>query len=375
LTITLVDPFGNTETGFSGPKTLTFSGLSPSPDGTLPTVTDMNGKAVNEGTAETLSFTNGVSAAGGVLVATDAQTATLAVSDSNQLSSTSSGGAGLSLSVQPANATRFAVSASSSAEAGSAVTVTVTARDQFGNTAIGYSGTVKFSSSDTKAVLPSSYPFAAGDKGVHSFSVIFQQAGTQTVTIKDMVTATITGSTPAVSVSAGKPVQSGQAASIHFWANKSGQALLKSFGTTAQSQTLGQWLAATCPNMWGNLGNDTNGQVAAFYLGLFTNSATKLDAEVLATALNVFATTSSLGGTAATKYGFTVTAAGLGVATANVGSDGAAFGVPNNTTLTVMQILLQANTQAVSGILYKANTSLRPLALVVFDGINVAGGI
>jgi hypothetical protein len=115
--------------------------------------------------------------------------------------------------------------------------------------------------------------------------------------------------------------------------------------------------------------------MAALYQSLLNNSATKLDAEVLATALNVFATTSSLGGTAATKYGFTVTAAGLGVATANVGSNGAAFGVPNNTTLTVMQILLQANAQAVSGILYKANSSLRPLALLVFDGINTAGGI
>jgi hypothetical protein len=209
LTITLVDPFGNTETGFSGDKTLTFSGLSTSPNGTLPTVTDKTGTAVNEGTAETLSFTNGVSSAGGVLVATDAQTATLAVTDSNQVSSTSTGGAGVSLTVKPANATHFALSAPAAAEAGSAVTVTVTAQDTLGNTATGYMGTVQFSSSDPNALLPSTYQFAAGDQGVHRFSVIFQKAGSQTVTVTDTVTATIMGSTPAVSVSAGTPVQPG----------------------------------------------------------------------------------------------------------------------------------------------------------------------
>jgi hypothetical protein len=284
--------------------------------------------------------------------------------------------------VNPGPAAQFIISAPTSAEAGSAVTVTVTALDKFGNTATGYTGTVKFSSSDPNAVLPSNYQFAAGDKGVHSFSVIFQNTGSQTVTVTDTVTATITGSTPPVSIFAGTPVQQGQSAGIGFWQNKNGQALINSFNGGSTATALSAWLATTFSNLYGsnagtnNLTGQTNAQVAAFYLTLFNSTGPKLDAEVLATALNVYATTSSLGGgPAATQDGFTITAAGLGVATYNVGSNGAAFGVPNNTTLTVMQVLLEANAQAVNGVLYNGNTTLRQEALAVFDGINTAGGI
>src|SRR5207248_391278 len=80
LTLKLVDQFGNT-VNFSGDKTLTFSGLSTSPGGNVPTVTNKSGTAVNEGTSEAITFAGGVSSAGGVLVAKTAETATLAVTD------------------------------------------------------------------------------------------------------------------------------------------------------------------------------------------------------------------------------------------------------------------------------------------------------
>jgi hypothetical protein len=96
---------------------------------------------------------------------------------------------------------------------------------------------------------------------------------------------------------------------------------------------------------------------------------------VLATALNVYATTTSLGGSAATAYGFTVSATGLGARSFNVGSSGAAFGVANNTTLNVYQILKRANQQAVNGVLYNGDPTLRKAANDVFDGINAAGGL
>jgi hypothetical protein len=96
---------------------------------------------------------------------------------------------------------------------------------------------------------------------------------------------------------------------------------------------------------------------------------------VLATALNVYASTLSLGGTAGTAYGFTVTATGLGAASYNIGSSGTAFGVANNTTLNVFQILKAANKQAINGVLYNGDSILRGLANIVFDGINSAGGI
>ena len=46
--------------------------------------------------------------------------------------------------------------------------------------------------------------------------------------------------------------------------------------------------------------------MAAFYQAQLSSNV--LDAEVLATALNVYATTQSLGGTAGRAYGFTVSA-------------------------------------------------------------------
>ena len=102
LAITLVDAGGNT-VGYSGTKTLTFSGLSTAGDGTHPTVTDQNGGATNLGSSETIAFVNGgCSSANGaaVLKAYKAEgTVTLNVSDPGGMSSTSPGGAGVSLTI------------------------------------------------------------------------------------------------------------------------------------------------------------------------------------------------------------------------------------------------------------------------------------
>jgi hypothetical protein len=74
--------------------------------------------------------------------------------------------------------------------AGVAGRMTVTARDTYGNTATGYSGTVHFTSSDGAAVLPANTTLAAG---VGTFSVTLRTAGTQSVTATDTLTASITG--------------------------------------------------------------------------------------------------------------------------------------------------------------------------------------
>jgi hypothetical protein len=178
--------------------------------------------------------------------------------------------------------------------------------------------------------------------------------------------------------SLGIGVQEGQGAGIGFWHNSQGQALINSFNGGANATLLASWLATTFPNLYGasagshNLTGKTNAQVAALYLSLFNLSGPKLDAQVLATALNVYATTLSLGGTAATAYGFTVNAYGLGAASVNVGTNGAAFGVANFTTLNVYELLLAANKQAVSGVLYNGDQTLANQAVNVFDGINEA---
>jgi uncharacterized repeat protein (TIGR03803 family) len=77
--------------------------------------------------------------------------------------------------------------------AGVGHTITVAAKDSFGNTVTGYTGTVVFSSTDPLAVLPGQYSFTAADAGVHTFGVVLKTVGTQSITVTDMMTSTITG--------------------------------------------------------------------------------------------------------------------------------------------------------------------------------------
>ena len=103
---------------------------------------------------------------------------------------------------------------------------------------------------------------------------------------------------------AASPVQHGQTATIGFWQNKNGQNLIKALNGGPTATQLGNWLAATFPNMYGafaganNLAGKTNAEVAAFYKTLFARTKCnaagggppKMDAQVLATALAVYVT-------------------------------------------------------------------------------------
>jgi hypothetical protein len=133
----------------------------------------------------------------------------------------------------------------------------------------------------------------------------------------------------------------------------------------------------------GNLAGQSNAQVAAYFQLLFATRGDKLEAQVLATALSVYATNSTLaGGSYATSYGFTVAAGGgAGIATFNVGSDGAAVDHTNGTTTTLMDILLAADGHAThSGaaagfVLYSGDQATRNLADDLFGRINDTGGL
>ncbi len=93
---------------------------------------------------------------------------------------------------------------------------------------------------------------------------------------------------------------------------------------------------------------------------------------MLSAALSVYATSINLAGTNVHSYTdshFNTSLAGSGMDTYNVGTNGAAFGVANNTTLTVMQLLtdLNASTSAGAAVSSGANA--------VFSGINTIGNV
>jgi hypothetical protein len=178
------------------------------------------------------------------------------------------------------------------------------------------------------------------------------------------------------------PIQHGQTASIGFWNNTNGQALIKALNGGGTSTQLGNWLAATFPHMFGqdagsnDLAGQTNASIASFFQSRFVVHGQKLDAQVLATALAVYVTDPTLDNTGVgTQYGFTVSGNGVATATYNVGTNGAAFGVADNTPMTVMDLLLAADAQAVNGVLYNGDTAKRNMANTVFSAINEAGDI
>ena len=102
---------------------------------------------------------------------------------------------------------RFIVApAALSQTAGTPFDVTVTAADSDGTTVGSYTGTVQFSSTDTRGstMLPAPFTFTSGDKGVHTFTsgVDLTTAGSQTVSVADTVATSATGTSGSIAVSA-----------------------------------------------------------------------------------------------------------------------------------------------------------------------------
>jgi hypothetical protein len=103
--------------------------------------------------------------------------------------------------VQPATqVTHLGVSGPESAVAGTPFTVTVQALNDLGDPVPGYTGTVHFTSSDARALLPADYGFTATDRGAHAFNVTLKTSGSQSVTVADP-TGALTATTGAIAVS------------------------------------------------------------------------------------------------------------------------------------------------------------------------------
>jgi len=174
LTLAAVDPYGNVAQDYAG--SVQFS--SSDPAAALPPVSSFS-----PGTG-TRSFSATLYTAG-------TQSLTAVDNGAPPLTATQPG-----ITVVAASATTLQVSGvPSPVTSGSAHDVTVSAADAYGNRATGYSGTVRFTSTDTSATLPSSYGFVAADQGRRTFTggVVLRTPGTHTLTATDTVTGAISG--------------------------------------------------------------------------------------------------------------------------------------------------------------------------------------
>jgi hypothetical protein len=253
--------------------------------------------------------------------------------------------------------------------------------DPFG-TASSYVSTIQWGDGTSSAGVVTANSSGGFDvSGAHTFAGAAKHAVVVTINHVFGSTASATAASTAAVSSLGLGVQQGQTAGTIFWQGTTGQTLIKSFNGAQNTTALGNWLAATLPNVVGaqaggdNLAGKTNSQVAAFYLTQFGRTNPNPIAQVLATAFNVYATTLSLGGTVAETYGFSVDPFGLGARSYNVGANGAAFGVANGTVLNVYGLLHAANAQAIYGVLYARNSALVMQALTVFTAINGPGSV
>lgn len=176
------------------------------------------------------------------------------------------------------------------------------------------------------------------------------------------------------------PVLRGDLATTDFWDSSNGQKLIKAFNGSSSAKNLGNWLGNTFPNIYGssagssNLKGKTNTQVATFFQT--TRDESDVEAQTLAMAISLYASNTGLaGGDYAEAFGFSVSGGGIGGKTINVGSNGVAFGVNNNTVMSVSQILQAVNAQSVSGVLYKNNLSRASKCCSVLDTANDCGGL
>jgi hypothetical protein len=181
FTVTALDQFNNTATGYAG--TVHFS----STDGTATLPANS-------------TLTNGVGTFSATLRTPGSQTITATDTVTGSITGTSS-----TITVTILPATHFAVSAPASATAGTAFSFTVTALDMNNNPTSAYSGTVHFTSSDGAATLPANSTLT---NGVGTFSATLKTAGNQTITATDTVTSSITATSNTITVSA--------AAATHF---------------------------------------------------------------------------------------------------------------------------------------------------------------
>ena len=170
VTLTAIDEYGNTATGYAGSKTLAWSGPANSPNATAPEY---------PATATAVTFTAGVGTAS-ALKLYDAQSTTLKAKEG-----TIEGTTPASFTVKAAGAASFSVPTPAEQTAGTAFNVTLTAWDPWHNIAKSYAGAKTLAFSE-----PSSSP--NGKAPVYPATVTFTSgAGTASIKLYDAQTTTL----------------------------------------------------------------------------------------------------------------------------------------------------------------------------------------
>jgi hypothetical protein len=187
-TLTAVDAYGNTASGFGGAQEVTFDGPSASPSGTAPSYPD------------SVTFTDGVGSAPITLF--DAGTTTLAAAQG-----TITGSSGTFI-VSAAGADSFVLPTPSTQSAGTGFDETITAVDAYGNTASGWALSTRCVTITGPAASPDAsapiYP-AAGTCPVGESSLTFDASGTGTasITLFDAGTTVLTATQGAITGTSG----------------------------------------------------------------------------------------------------------------------------------------------------------------------------
>jgi len=217
---------------------------------------------------------------------------------------------------------------------------------------------------------------------------------------------------------AGDSIGDSVTATIGFWHNKNGQNLIKALNGGETATQLGDWLAATFPEMYGpgafydaakgddqdmNLTSKSNAEVGDIFKFLHKrNKKTavaggppKVDAQVMAVALATYVTSEDLaGGPVAATYGFNTSADGIAYTTFNVldvltASEADDLGLTPlmdvDGNATILDILQSTSALSNLGLLYDSNSAdgnidsfelmLRKLANELYTAINEGSDI
>jgi len=171
-TVTAVDNYGNTVTGYSG----SVHFISADPSATLPADT---------------TLTNGTGTF--QITLTRATTQSITAADT---AASMPRGSSPAFKVQAAGAASLSITVPASATKGVPCPVTVTAKDAYGNIALSDTDTIHVISSDSKAVLPANAPLVAGTR---AFKVKFYSPGSRIIKAMDIANSqSVTSATIAV---------------------------------------------------------------------------------------------------------------------------------------------------------------------------------